>query len=320
MAIVEANRRRYVPQQFVLAVGSLLLFAFVSYTELNTTTSHQETTNYFVRSFTITSTNYCMTKKVKNLYHTKERRNYLNQIALASTPLRESSNRSSNNSKRSSDLVAKDHTKNVGDWRHVTDFCKKVVAVTTISLAAVFVPLVPIRPYVSLASANDESGGSRVVGQLKGSGFFFKDTLQIESFDDPKVRGVKLYISTFQIPITERFGKNMFSDPSYASVACARTGGRVAVASNINRDLGGEEVFTEKKSLLFKELRVYRVYDEAANTVVYVSFNTRLDKGDDSNKSRFKSSLCAVNLDDPPVIETVVNNAAVKVTPTPVTP
>ena len=33
-------------------------------------------------------------------------------------------------------------------------------------------------------------------------------------------------------------------------------------------------------------------------TAVYVSYNTRLDKGDDSNKSRFKSSLCAVNLDD----------------------
>jgi hypothetical protein len=35
---------------------------------------------------------------------------------------------------------------------------------------------------------------SRVVGQLQGSGLVFKDTLLIESFDDPKVRGVKLYI------------------------------------------------------------------------------------------------------------------------------
>ncbi len=35
-----------------------------------------------------------------------------------------------------------------------------------------------------------------------------------------------------------------------------------------------------------------------SRTAVYVSYNTRLDKSDDSNKSRFKSSLCAVNLDD----------------------
>jgi catabolite regulation protein CreA len=138
---------------------------------------------------------------------------------------------------------------------------------------------------------------STVVGSIKGSGLFFKDTLQIESFDDPKVKGVKLYISNFQIPVTERIGTgNFFSDPSYASVACAR-GAKVSIADNIARGPAGEEVFEESKSLLFKTLRVQRVYDEEANTVVYVSFNTRLDKSDDSNKSRFKSSLCAINLD-----------------------
>jgi len=34
------------------------------------------------------------------------------------------------------------------------------------------------------------------------------------------------------------------------------------------------------------------------NTVVYVSYNTRLNKSDDTNKSRFQSTLCAINLDD----------------------
>lgn len=138
---------------------------------------------------------------------------------------------------------------------------------------------------------------SRVVGSLTGSGLFFKDTLEIEAFEDPKVKGVKLYISNFQIPLAERLStKNFFNDPSYASVACAR-GKDVAIASNIAKGPAGEEVFEESKSLLFKTLRVQRIYDEPSNTVVYVSFNTRLDKSDDSNKSRFKSSLCAVNLD-----------------------
>jgi catabolite regulation protein CreA len=40
----------------------------------------------------------------------------------------------------------------------------------------------------------------------------------------------------------------------------------------------GEEVFEESKSLLFKTLRVQRIYDKDKNTVVYVSFNTRLQK------------------------------------------
>jgi CreA protein len=107
---------------------------------------------------------------------------------------------------------------------------------------------------------------------------------------------VTLYISTFQKPITERMGKGFFTDPSYASVGCAKTG-PVAVADNIATGPGGEEVFEESRSLLFKTLRVQRIYDLDKKTVVYVSFNTRLDKGEDSNKSRFKSSLCAVALE-----------------------
>jgi len=151
---------------------------------------------------------------------------------------------------------------------------------------------------------------TRVVGQIKGSGLVFKDTLQVEAFQDPKVKGVYLYVSNFQIPITERLGGNFFNDPSSASVACARTG-KVAIASNIAKGPAGEEVFEESKSLLFKTLRVIRIYDEESNTVVYVSFNTRLDKNEDANKSRFKSSLCAINLDNEaaPVAPTLVVEA-----------
>lgn len=58
-----------------------------------------------------------------------------------------------------------------------------------------------------------------------------------------------------------------------------------------------QPVFEEKRSLLFKELRVQRIYDEEKKTLVYVSFNTRLDKNSDSNKSRFKSSISAVSLE-----------------------
>jgi catabolite regulation protein CreA len=63
----------------------------------------------------------------------------------------------------------------------------------------------------------------RVVGRLQGSGLVFKDTLQIESFDDPKVQGVTLYISNFERPITERLTSNFLQDPSYASVVRRRT-------------------------------------------------------------------------------------------------
>jgi len=167
-------------------------------------------------------------------------------------------------------------------------------------------------PQQAMAAGN---GGSKVVGELKGSGLVFKDTLQIERFEDPKVRGVELYISNFQRPITEKLNKGFFNDPSQASVACARTGSPVSIASNIEKGTSGGEVFEESRSLLFKTLRVQRIYDEEKNTVVYVSYNTRLDKSDDKNKSRFQSTLCAINLDDyspPPTAGAATADAVTK--------
>mmetsp|Transcript_10063 Transcript_10063/g.16641 ORF Transcript_10063/g.16641 Transcript_10063/m.16641 type:complete len:239 (-) Transcript_10063:147-863(-) len=140
------------------------------------------------------------------------------------------------------------------------------------------------------------AAGSTVIGEIAGSGLVFKDTLVIEQFQDPKVKGVSLYVSNFQKPMTEKIAKGeIFSDPSFASVSCARTG-PITIADNIAKGKQGEEVFEESKSLLFKTLRVQRIYDEERGVVVYVSFNTRLDKNSDSNKARFKSSTCAIGL------------------------
>jgi catabolite regulation protein CreA len=44
--------------------------------------------------------------------------------------------------------------------------------------------------------------GSRVIGKISGSGLVFKDTLVVEAFDDPKVKGVTLYVSNFERPMT----------------------------------------------------------------------------------------------------------------------
>ncbi len=176
---------------------------------------------------------------------------------------------------------------------------RNYVAAAALCTTVLAAPLAPV-----------QAAESQVIGQITGSGLVLKDTLQVESFEDPKVRGVTLYISNFQRPINERLSsaKNFFSDPSSAAVACARTGQTVIVADNINTTPAGEEVFKESKSLLFKSLKVQRIFDMEHNTVIYVSFNTRIDKNDDDNKSRFQNSLCAVNLDNYGVEPTIVGS------------
>lgn len=117
----------------------------------------------------------------------------------------------------------------------------------------------------------------------------------MNAFEDPKVKGVQLYITDFQRPVTERLKKDFFSDPTQASVACAQTG-PITIAPDIVKSKEGEEVFEQARSLLFKSLKVRRVFDEETNTIVYISYSTRLNKDDDDNKSRFKTTSCAVHL------------------------
>ena len=69
------------------------------------------------------------------------------------------------------------------------------------------------------------------------------------------------------------------------------------LADDIDKSKKGEEVFSEARSLLFKTLKVRRVYDEESNTIVYVSYSDKLLKDQDDNKSRFKSSLCALHVE-----------------------
>jgi CreA protein len=176
---------------------------------------------------------------------------------------------------------------------NVQQITKDLSKMGTAAVLSSFLLTNTMSPMLPGGEANAES---RLVGEIAGSGIVFKDTLNIESFDDPKVQGVTLYISNFERPLNERLQKDFFNDPSFASVTCAKTG-PVKIADNIKLGKQGEEVFEENRSLLFKQLKVQRIYDKEKNTVVYVSFNTRLDKGSDSNKSRFKSSVCAVNLD-----------------------
>mmetsp|Transcript_27363 Transcript_27363/g.82102 ORF Transcript_27363/g.82102 Transcript_27363/m.82102 type:complete len:194 (-) Transcript_27363:24-605(-) len=138
--------------------------------------------------------------------------------------------------------------------------------------------------------------GKRQIGSITASGLVFKDKLVIDAFEDPKVEGVTLYVSDFERPVTERLQKDFFSDPSTAGLACSRRAAPLKLG-NVDSSPEGEDVVTESKSLLFKTLRVKRVLDKQANALVYVSFATRLNKDDDSNKSRFSSSLCTVPLD-----------------------
>ena len=103
----------------------------------------------------------------------------------------------------------------------------------------------------TLLPGSADAANTREIGDVPASGLIFKDTIKVTAFDDPKVKGVQLYITDFERPVTERLQKNFFSDPTQASVACEQVG-PVTIAPDIAKGKEGEEVFEQARSLLFK--------------------------------------------------------------------
>jgi len=164
----------------------------------------------------------------------------------------------------------------------------------TASAAAALVMACGILAMPSPSAAADK----RLVAEIPASGFLFKDTINVEAFEDPKVSGVQLYISDFSRSTVDRISKgDFFSDPGAAGLSCTRTG-TVKVGPDLKANKEGEDVFTESRSILFKTLKVKRVYDSTAKNIIYVAFTERMNTDNDKNQSRFKSQVCAVHVDE----------------------
>jgi CreA protein len=100
----------------------------------------------------------------------------------------------------------------------------------------------------------------------------------VEALEDPEIKGITCHISHFERGVIDRLRQgNWFEDPSNASIACRQTG--PIVIGDIERDDEGEEVFNERKSLVFKNLAVRRIYDEARDTLVYVVYARQVVEG-----------------------------------------
>lgn len=97
-----------------------------------------------------------------------------------------------------------------------------------------------------------------IIGEIPASGLIFKDIVKVSRFSDPKVEGVELYVSDFQLPMTERLTQgDIFSDPLSSSVTCVQTGPiKLDPSIKAENTLQGEEVVSQARSLLFKSVKV----------------------------------------------------------------
>ena len=100
----------------------------------------------------------------------------------------------------------------------------------------------------------------------------------VEAIADPKVEGVTCHMSRFERGFLDRVTKgNWFEDPSNASISCQQTG--PIVVHGIAKGHSGEEVFSQRLSLVFKALGVRRIWDEANQTLVYIVYSRQVTEG-----------------------------------------
>lgn len=119
---------------------------------------------------------------------------------------------------------------------------------------------------VSVASCSDN------VGKVSLGMFTTKDVI-IEAKQDPIVTGVTCHISHVEADLD-------FSDPSDMSIACRQTGEITAEQLNkIDRSKNGDIVFKQSKSILFKSLKVRRIYDAEHKSLIYLSYSTKESSG-----------------------------------------
>lgn len=131
----------------------------------------------------------------------------------------------------------------------------------------------PIAMFMAFAtnSANAEKVGNVDVDWLGND-------IIIEAFADPLVDGVTCHVAYFERGIIDRLQKgNWFEDPSNASIACRQTG--PIKVGDIDRSDEGENVFSERRSIVWKLLNVKRILDAENQTLIYIAHSREVQDG-----------------------------------------
>ena len=120
------------------------------------------------------------------------------------------------------------------------------------------------------------AAGAEVVGNIDVD--WIGNDIVIEAFDDPKVKGITCHVAYFERGLIDRFQNgNFFEDPSNSSIACRQTG--PIEIGDIARDDEGEAVFSERRSIVWKSIKVTRIFDEERQTLIYVAHARDVQNG-----------------------------------------
>ncbi len=126
-------------------------------------------------------------------------------------------------------------------------------------------------------------GNDQEVGDVSLGLLTTKD-IKISVLVDPIVLGVTCHVASIEADLD-------LADPSDSSIACRQTGAITPeMIARIDKSKSGDVVFKQSKSILFKSMKIRRIYDPQSQTLMYLSYSTKETSGS------YKHSLSTVPL------------------------
>lgn len=130
---------------------------------------------------------------------------------------------------------------------------------------------------LSVVAVADDSS---VIGSVSTTFKVFgpNDKIVLSVFDDPEVKGVSCYLSSAKTGgMSGAVG--LATDASDAAVSCMQTG-PISFDDTLK---SGKEAFSERRSLVFKELHVVRFIDKDRKMLIYMTYSDHLVDGSPKN-------------------------------------
>jgi len=126
---------------------------------------------------------------------------------------------------------------------------------------------------LTLAACGDREGS---VGEFSND--LLGNEVMVEALRDPDIPGVACHFAYFDRSVLDRLRQgNWFENPSNSAVSCARIGAIDLAGVELRRS--GEEIFSQRQSLFFKNVAIRRIVDLENSTLIYLSHSREIVEG-----------------------------------------
>jgi CreA protein len=117
---------------------------------------------------------------------------------------------------------------------------------------------------------------ARDVGEFSND--LLGNEIMVEALPDPALPGVVCHVAYFDRSVLDRLRQgNWFENPSNSAVSCQRIG--PIDLSGVSTARAGEEIFSQRQSLFFKNVAVRRIVDQRNRSLLYVSHSREIIEG-----------------------------------------